>query len=73
MNNPARQPYITELVHYESFGTPGGEHPQTCRPAIVVEIYALALQLVVFNPTGLYFNLTPHDEERSGGTWHFAH
>ena len=74
MSNPARKPYITELVHYESYGTPGGEHPKTCRPAVVVEVRSeSSLQLAVFNPNGLYFNTTPHDEDRAGGTWHFAH
>jgi hypothetical protein len=76
VSNPARTPYITELVHYESYGTPGGEHPQTCRPAIVIQVndpQTRRLQLAVFNPNGLYFNDTPHDEGRSGGSWHWSH
>jgi hypothetical protein len=75
VSNPSRKPYIGEIVHYRSFGTPGGEHQPKCRPAIVVEVYNKdSLALTVFNPTGLYFNNCSNDEvNRAGGTWHYAH
>ena len=29
--------------------------------------------VAVLNPTGLFFNTVPHDENRSPGTVHWAH
>jgi len=29
---------IGEIVHYRSYGTPGGEFPSTCRAAIVTVV-----------------------------------
>ncbi|MGI5292890.1 hypothetical protein ACQEVF_57600 [Nonomuraea polychroma] len=30
-------PTLGQLVHYQSYGTPQGEHPSTCRAAMVAE------------------------------------
>jgi hypothetical protein len=65
---------IGDIVHYVSYGTPGGEHLSTCRAAIVTDIRPDAsLDLAVLNPTGLFFNLsTLHNESKhQGGTWHY--
>lgn len=61
---------IGRIVHYKSFGTPGGEYHSECRAAIVAGINEDGLaELVILNPTGLFFNAcTPGD---SGGTWHW--
>lgn len=37
MTNPLR-PSIGQLVHYTSFGTPGGEYRPMCRAAVVTEV-----------------------------------
>jgi hypothetical protein len=32
------QPTIGRIVHYMSYGTPGGEHKSECRAAVVTEV-----------------------------------
>jgi len=73
------QPTIGRVVHYVSYGTPGGEYPKTCRAAIVTRagrptaIDPTNIGLVVLNPTGLFFDeaITQDETNRSGGTWHW--
>ena len=59
------QPSVGRIVHYVSYGTPGGEYKSECRAAIVSAVYPQtpaavgdtdAVSLVVLNPTGLFFN-----------------
>jgi len=55
-------PSIGRIVHYFSYGSPGGEFaPAEVRAAIVTEVCQpdnpeSALGLAVLNPTGIYFN-----------------
>lgn len=32
-------PHVGDVVHYVSYGTPGGEYASQCRAAIVAEVY----------------------------------
>jgi hypothetical protein len=55
-------PSVGRVVHYVSYGTPGGEYDSRCRAAIVTEIGEVIgrvqeLHLCVLNPTGMFFNL----------------
>lgn len=73
------KPTIGRIVHYVSYGTPGGEYTSECRAAVVTEVRYPDLDdpqtvgLCVLNPTGMFFNrTTPHDEDgKAGGTWHW--
>jgi hypothetical protein len=77
------QPSVGHIVHYTSYGTPGGEYTSECRAAIVTAVTPVSLgfdsapvlvvDLAVLNPTGLFFNReVPHDEDgKAGGTWHW--
>jgi hypothetical protein len=68
------KPSIGRVVHYVSYGTPGGEYTSECRAAIVTETDTSdTVGLAVLNPTGMFFNRTiVHDEDgHSGGTWHW--
>lgn len=67
------KPSVGRIVHYVSYGTPGGEYTSQCRAAIIAGVSEGALcDLVVLNPTGLFFNPCPQDEEsKRGGTWHW--
>jgi hypothetical protein len=75
------KPSVGRIVHYVSYGTPGGEFPSTCRAAIITEVPPepaedAGLELVglfVANPEGLFLNRNvPHVEgQPSGGTWHW--
>ena len=87
-------PSVGRIVHYVSYGTPGGEYASQCRAAIIAGMPGpddvqsrnidTPVDLVVLNPTGLFFNRCPYDEggtsdtpgapeTRSyrGGTWHW--
>lgn len=74
-----QQPSVGRIVHYRSFGTPSGEYQSECRAAIIAAVPTAAresdaqpVELVVLNPTGLFFNCCPQDEDgKSGGTWHW--
>lgn len=85
-------PSVGRIVHYVSYGTPGGEYRSECRAAIVAAVPrpladSQAVDLVVLNPTGMFFNQrcerhdgdTGHDHSGAeidalsyrGGTWHW--
>lgn len=63
-------PSVGRVVHYVSYGTPGGEYSKECRAAIITEVgeyppgvsqadranIAIPIGLAVLNPTGMFFN-----------------
>ena len=73
------KPSVGRIVHYVSYGTPGGEYKSECRAAVVTEVTADPREsagLCVLNPEGQFFNRAvphdePHDGEYHGGTWHW--
>lgn len=72
-----QKPSVGRIVHYVSYGTPGGEYTKECRAAVVTAVDDEdegLVSLCVLNPTGQFFNRNlPMDEsdEPSGGTWHW--
>lgn len=60
------KPSVGRIVHYVSYGTPGGEYRSECRAAIVTAVSPgeatldgvalLTIDLAVMNPTGMFFN-----------------
>ena len=79
------RPSIGRVVHYVSFGTPGGEYGSECRAAVVTEVGEVFVPdgqpvpegtpvgLAVLNPTGMFFNRGVMQDEtgHAGGTWHW--
>lgn len=77
------KPSVGRVVHYRSYGTPGGEYSSECRAAIVTAVPETVgsfanegtncVSLCVLNPTGMFF----HEEVWRGtdcgsaGTWHW--
>lgn len=68
MGKPAAVPSVGRIVHYVSYGTPGGEYPKACRAAVITAVPDVgipeggAVGLCVLNPTGQSFNPSiPHD------------
>lgn len=78
-----QKPSVGRIVHYVSYGTPGGEYQSKCRAAVITETdehpednpepEQVFASLAVLNPTGMFFNTTvlQDEEEKSGGTWHW--
>lgn len=65
---------IGRTVHYQRFGSPGGEHQAEPSPAVVVKVLnegTQECQLFVMNPNGVYFNATPFSEEPKPGHWNW--
>lgn len=74
------KPSVGRIVHYVSYGTPGGEYTSECRAAVVTEVQSKApadanvyVSLAVLNPAGMFFHTDlPQDEKvHRGGTWHW--
>lgn len=74
----APKPSVGRVVHYVSYGTPGGEYPSECRAAIVTAVdeyqpsdgFVGHVDLCVLNPTGLFFNRGVHYDEGTVGDNH---
>lgn len=69
-------PSVGRVVHYVSYGTPGGEYTSQCRAAIITEVHREdVVSVAVLNPTGTFFNqrieLGNPMPNASGGTWHW--
>lgn len=75
------RPSVGRVVHYVSYGTPGGEFTSQCRAAIITAVHdedpvpehgVPYVDLAVLNPSGLFFDDTlPYSETPEGGTWHW--
>lgn len=67
-------PRVGDTIHYQAFGTPGGEYQSVCRAAIVTEKMGEdgLLGVAVLNPTGMFFNRVEYDDSGKGGTWHYV-
>lgn len=72
-----QKPSVGRIVHYVSYGTPGGEYGKECRAAIVTAVDNIGyVDLCVLNPTGFFFNRGVHHHAGGeigykGGTWHW--
>lgn len=68
------RPSVGRIVHYVSYGTPGGEYTSECRAAVVTQVHTdVSIGLAVLNPEGLFFNpaILQDEGSKSGGTWHW--
>lgn len=68
-----QKPSIGRVVHYQKYGTPGGEHKPEPSPAMItkVEEDGTTCMLFVMNPNGVYFNKTPFSVEPKPGHWNW--
>lgn len=73
------KPTVGRIVHYQSYGTPGGEYLAQPRAAVVSEVNAdpnpgELIGVVVLNPTGMFFNRNvPHapNDVPTPGAWNW--
>jgi hypothetical protein len=81
-----QQPSIGRVVHYQSYGTPGGKFLPEPRAAIITEVQEVpcgvgkdwlnetktVVGLAVLNPSGLFFDRgIPFAEEPTPGHWNW--
>ena len=75
-----QQPSIGRIVHYHSYGSPGGEFKPEPRAAVITEVGHNGISynfeatgeggLAVLNPTGMFFNRNvPYSEIPKPGHW----
>lgn len=70
------KPSIGRIVHYQSYGTPGGEYLPEPRAAVITAIHgdSGAVGLCILNPTGMFFNeVVEHaqDDKPVPGRWNW--
>lgn len=70
-----QKPSIGRVVHYVSYGTPGGEYKPEHRAAIITQVNtnSFTVGLCILNPTGMFFNVEVSQDEvtKNGGSWHW--
>ena len=72
MSKPEQVPSVGRVVHYWSYGTPGGEYRSEARAAVVTQVVGEdgVVGLAVLNPMGLFFNpAVPYSAEPKAGSW----
>lgn len=67
------EPTIGRMVHYQSYGTPGGEYLPEPRAAVITQTFLDGyVSLCVLNPTGLFFNEgVPYSVTPKPGCWNW--
>lgn len=76
-----QKPSVGRIVHYQSYGTPGGEYLPEPRAAIITQVHGSEASapgegprvgLAVLNPTGLFFQMSiPFSDEPAPGHWNW--
>lgn len=65
-------PSIGRVVHYQAYGTPGGEFQSKPRAAIITDVHESdEVTVCVLNPSGLFFNRVKFSEEPKAGCWNW--
>jgi hypothetical protein len=78
-----QKPSVGRIVHYQSFGTPGGEYTSQPRAADITQVHETHADglpfagtpdvgLCIKNPTGLFFNeRVPYSDTPKPGHWNW--
>lgn len=70
-----QKPSVGRIVHYQSFGTPGGEYKSKPRAAVVTDVHddgSNAVSLCILNPTGQFFNTrVGYADPPKAGCWNW--
>jgi hypothetical protein len=66
----SQNPTVGRIVHYQAYGTPGGEFKSVPRAAVIAEVFSDEdVAVCVLNPQGIYFNRVTYSEEPKPGYW----
>lgn len=67
------KPSVGRIVHYRSYGSPGGEYKSEARAAVITQVVNdTTVHLFVMNPEGIFLNkncLFDGSDTPKGGTW----
>jgi hypothetical protein len=66
------KPTVGRIVHYQSYGTPGGEYGSYAHAAIITSTATEGniVSLAVMNPTGVFFDpMVRYSETPKAGCW----
>lgn len=69
-----QKPSIGRIVHYQAYGTPGGEFKSLPRAACITEVHDAEkgdVTVFVMNPSGLFFNRVSYSAEPKPGCWNW--
>ena len=67
-----QKPSVGRVVHYQSYGSPGGEFKPEPRAAIITEVFGgddNEVQVTVLNPNGFFFNRVKFSQTPRPGHW----
>lgn len=65
-----QKPSVGRDVHYQAYGTPGGEYLPVPRSAKITAVHDDdECDIIVFNPQGLFFNRCKFSETPKPGCW----
>lgn len=69
---PEQKPSVGRIVHYQAYGTPGGEFKSVPRAAIITEVISdTEIGVCVLNPQGIFFNRVQYSAEPKPGCWNW--
>ena len=67
-----QKPTVGRIVHYQAFGTPGGEFKSVPRAAVVTDVHdENEVTVCVLNPSGIFFNKVKYSAEPTPGCWNW--
>lgn len=70
-----QMPTVGRIVHYQAFGTPGGEYKSVPRAAVITQVSVPGnaesdVGLAILNPTGMFFNpVIQYSKDLKPGCW----
>ncbi len=64
------KPTVGRIVHYQAYGTSGGEFKSVPRAAVITEIHSdEEIGVCVLNPSGIFFNRVKYADPPKPGCW----